>query len=46
MKSWDNFYVVIKAGDEKIRRLISKSYVRSWFDRNHPELLPHITRRR
>jgi hypothetical protein len=46
MKSWDNFYVIIKAGDEKIRHLVSKSTIRSLFEQNHPELLPHVTRRK
>jgi len=45
LKRWSHFSVVIQAGDEKIRHEIREADVLEWIHQNHPERLPHVTRR-
>jgi hypothetical protein len=46
LKQWSSFYVVIEANGEKIRHFIDRTIIHRQLDVNHPELFPHVTKRR
>jgi hypothetical protein len=38
--------VVIETEGQKIRNKMEESIVRGWIERKHPELAPHVTKRK
>jgi hypothetical protein len=46
LKTWSSFYVIVEANGEKIRHLINRQVIRGQLDRSHPELTPHVSKRK
>jgi len=36
-KKWDEFYVVVETDNQKIRRLVDRSFIHRFLDANHPD---------
>ncbi len=46
LKTWRACFIDIKAGDQQITYELTEERIRAWIERNHPELSPHVTRRK
>jgi hypothetical protein len=46
LKTWNGFYIVIESDEQKIRHLISRTKIHNMLEVNHPELSPHVTKKR